>query len=118
MSTRDTALTLLCVLGICVGQVLFKLAAGRLNPVAPPLAALRELLLDPRFFAAMALYLSATLLWIWLLRRVPLGTAYAFMALAFVIVPLLAATVLGEALTARMLAGALLIVAGVYVVAS
>ena len=57
----------------------------------------------------------ATVLWVYVLRTVPLSAAYALFALAFVIVPLLAHFVLGEPLTANVLVGGVVIVAGILI---
>ena len=63
--------------------------------------------------AALALYGITTLGWVWILRHAPLHMAYPFMGLAFLIVPTLAWTFLGEPLHWRTLAGGALIMAGV-----
>jgi drug/metabolite transporter (DMT)-like permease len=55
----------------------------------------------------------STLLWTWILRSVPLSSAYPFMALAFVFVPIICYLFLGETISQRQMAGATLIVAGV-----
>lgn len=117
MNAQYLVLTLLCVVGIALGQVLFKMAAVTLDVSAPPLLQLRAIFLNPVFLAALAIYLAATALWIWILRVVPLTIAYPFMALAFVAVPLLGAALLGEALNERIFAGTALIVAALYVIA-
>jgi drug/metabolite transporter (DMT)-like permease len=60
----------------------------------------------------------STLLWVWVLRSVPLGIAYPFMALAFIIVPALSYFVLGEPFGWKTAGGALLIVAGVALIST
>ena len=99
---------------IAIGQVLFKVSSGRLaDSQNHPLVALA---LDPVFLLALALYGSATLVWIYVLRTVPLAFAYSFMALTFVLVPIFAALWLGETLTVKYMIGAGLIIAGLLVV--
>jgi drug/metabolite transporter (DMT)-like permease len=66
--------------------------------------------------SALCLYGVATLLWVWLLRTIPLSTAYPFSALGFVLVPLLAKMIFHENLTANFSVGAVLIVAGILVI--
>ncbi len=83
MSLLLTSLTLLCVLGISVGQLLFKKAAMLL----PPQPAITDWLFNGWLIVALALYGLTTLLWIWVLRSAPLHLAYPFMGLAFLIVP-------------------------------
>ena len=109
MSTALTFATLLCVLGISIGQLLFKKAAAAL----PAVVSLPALLQNGWLIAALALYGITTLGWVWILRHAPLHMAYPFMGLAFLIVPTLALTFLGEPLHWRTLAGGALIMAGV-----
>jgi drug/metabolite transporter (DMT)-like permease len=109
MNATLLALTLACVLLIAVGQILFKLAAR----AATGGAGLPWDLFNGWLLAALVVYAAATLLWVWLLKVLPLNVAYPFVGLAFVIVPLLGAWLLGEPLDWRHLAGGALIVAGV-----
>jgi multidrug transporter EmrE-like cation transporter len=98
---------------LAVGQLLFKKAA-----LAGAGEALPWAFINRWIFLAILLYGAATLIWTWVLRTTPLSVAYPFAALAFVLVPLLAAAVYGEPLTARVLMGAALIVAGIVVSAA
>ena len=109
MSTALSLSTLLCVLGISIGQLLFKKAAAAL----PTVFSLPALLQNVWLIAALALYGVTTLGWVWILRHAPLHLAYSFMGLAFLIVPTLAWLFLGEPLHWRTLAGGALIMAGV-----
>ena len=106
--------TLLCVLGISIGQLLFKKAAQAL----PETLSLMGLLQNGWLMAALALYGITTLAWVWILKHAPLHLAYPFMGLAFLIVPTLAWVFLGEPLHWRTLAGGALIVAGVALAAA
>jgi len=109
MPNVTIALTLLCVLSISVGQILFKKAAGAfLMPLT-----WQALVFNGWLIASLVLYGLTTLGWVWILRNVPLHLAYPFMGLAFLIVPTLAWMFLGEPLHWRTLAGGLLIMAGV-----
>jgi drug/metabolite transporter (DMT)-like permease len=114
MPARSFLLTLLCVLLIAVGQLLFKAAAQRWEFAGWSWETLTGFL-SPLMLVALAVYGIATVLWVYVLRTVPLGAAYAVFSLAFVIVPLLAHFVLGERLTVSTMIGAALIVAGVVV---
>ncbi len=109
MSVTLTIYTLLCVLGISVGQLLFKKAAS----VLPDILTLPALLQNGWLVIALALYGITTLGWVWILRHAPLHLAYPFMGLAFLIVPTLAWGFLGEPLHWRTLAGGALIMVGV-----
>ena len=100
---------LLCVCGIALGQLLFKCTADS--------QALSGSYLHPRTFllllSALLLYGVTTFGWIWTLQQGPLSRLYPWMALAFVIVPLLSAVLLGERLQSTYWLGVMMIVAGV-----
>lgn len=64
---------------------------------------------------AGALYLAATFAWIWLLRTAPLSRAYPYMALSFVLVPLMSAFFFRESLSAQYVIGIALVIAGIVV---
>lgn len=109
MSIALTLATLLCVVCISIGQLLFKKAASAL----PETLSLMTLITNGWLIASLVLYGLTTLGWVWILRHAPLHLAYPFMGLAFLIVPMLAWTFLGEPLHWRTLAGGALIMAGV-----
>lgn len=106
-----TALLILFAVLLSGGQLLFKKAA-----LAGGSAGLIGALTSGWMVAAVLLYGAATLLWVWLLQWVPLSHAYAFAALAFVLVPFAAAAVFGEAITTGLIVGSVLIVAGIIAV--
>lgn len=114
MSVAIAALTILCVVGISIGQVLFKKAALAL----PPQPGIMDWAFNGWLIVALALYGVTTLLWVWVLRHAPLHLAYPFMALAFVFVPLLSNVFLGEPLHIKTFVGGALILAGVILAAS
>ena len=116
MTLTQSALLLTCVLGIAVGQLLFKTSAAS---VASPslLDLVRGLAVSPLFLLALALYGSMTVLWIWILQSVPLTRAYPFFALSFIFVPVLARVALGEPIATPTAIGSVVIVAGVLIVA-
>ena len=111
MKVSETLLTMLCVFGIAVGQILFKLAALRLSGDG----SLWVRWLNPYFIIALCVYGLATLLWIWVLRTVPLHLAYPLMALAFLFVPALSNIFLGEPFQPQTFFGGALIMLGVYI---
>lgn len=109
----------LCVyaLGMAGGQMLFKSAALRMPPDMPLLQSLLNLLQNWQFFAAIVIYLLLTIAWVWILRVVPLSRAYPFVALAFALAPLLGCFWFGEPLPVRLLAGIVIILCGLSLVA-
>jgi undecaprenyl phosphate-alpha-L-ara4N flippase subunit ArnE len=72
-------------------------------------------LFSASFVAAMALYAGVTILWLAVLRVVPLSIAFPIFALSFIFVPVLAHFVWGEPLTVRTLLGGAIIVIGVII---
>jgi len=108
---------LACVLVVAVGQLLFKNVGLRLGS-----SGLEGLLSDYRaaglFLTALFLYAVSTLGWVLALRQVPLSTAYLFMSLSFVIVPVLAYYFLDETLSIKTMIGSALIISGILVAAT
>ena len=98
---------------IALGQILFKLASRGASDVDA--AGLLDLARNPFLLAALVIYGLGTVLWIYVLRSVPLNVAYPFMALSFCLVPALAWLTIGEAMTWRQGAGLALIIAGLVV---
>ena len=97
---------------LSVGQVLFRKTADTLD--AHSLSRfLGSLLGSPHFWAALCVYGAATLLWVLVLSRVPLGRAMPFVALTFVIVPAVGAAFFGERLNLMYWLGVCIIVIGV-----
>jgi len=99
------------------GQVLFKYAAdhARGSPNRPLFG---SLIFDMNFWLALVIYGGLTLLWVWVLTRVPLSRAYPFVALAFVLTPALAALLFHERLDGWYFIGIGLVVAGVAIIAT
>ncbi len=99
---------------ISFGQFLFKMAGRNLSGNFG-----RDLLaiaFDPYFIGAMALYGTASFLWVIALTRTDISKAYPFMASGFIIVPLLGWWLLKEQLSAGYVIGAGLIVAGIVII--
>ena len=118
MTTPISAVTwvglLITPLLIAVGQVLFKLTSARVEGFN--LAGMARIMSDPLLLIAFSVYGIGTLVWIFVLKSVPLAIAYSFMALTFCFVPLLAVLILGEAIDTRFAVGTALIIAGVLVI--
>lgn len=104
-------IALICVIGIALGQILFKLSASALNQAGS--------YLDYKglgiLFAALALYGVTTLGWVWVLQKAELGRVYPLMALAFVIVPICSHFLFGEKFQPQYFWGIGLIVIGIIV---
>ncbi|QOL50926.1 EamA family transporter [Massilia litorea] len=101
-------------LGMAGGQLLFKLAAMHLAQRTPASSVISYL--NVYLVSGLFLYGLLTMLWVWILRSVPLSKAYPFVALSFVFTPMLSKFVLGEQLSPGYFAGLALIAAGVVVI--
>ena len=117
MPARWILLTLACVVLLAVGQLLFKAAANHWHVDGWSWTTVRSFL-SPMMMGALTIYAVATVLWVFVLRSVPLVLAYSLFSLAFVITPVLAHFALGEPLGARTLVGGAIIVVGVIVATS
>ena len=76
-----------------------------------------RLILNPYVLAGLALYGGGALAWMGVLSRVDLSLAYPFLALNFVLVPVVAYSVLGEAVPLGRWLGIAVIVGGILIVA-
>ncbi|WP_341646869.1 EamA family transporter [Thauera sp. SDU_THAU2] len=109
MTPLVTTITILCVLGISLGQILFKKAAMTIVDASQ----WQQWVFNGWLIVALALYGITTLVWIWVLRHAPLHLAYPFMALAFLIVPCLGWLFMGEPVRLTTWAGGALILLGI-----
>ena len=105
----ELLLTLVCVAGIASGQILFRLAAERIDSAR----LLPSLVTNTWLWVALAVYGLATLLWIHVLRSAPLNRVYPLFALAFVVVPLLEHWVWQQPLRWQSWVGGMVIALGV-----
>ncbi len=108
----NTAWLALFSLTLTGGQLLFKRAAQSIVGL-PPSKLVAVLAGNGWLWTALALYGFSTLLWVWILARVPLSQAYPWTALGAVVVPLAAVALFGEAVKPVFWLGAIMIGAGV-----
>ena len=104
-------LTVLCVVGIAAGQVLFKISANSMNKTGS-FFAIETLIV---FMTTMVLYGITSIGWVLILRRAELGKVYPFMALAFILVPLASRIFFGERFAPSYFIGTTLIMVGIAV---
>lgn len=104
----------LCVLAICVGQGLFKYVGLQIRD--------GELLYSYKVavpaIASGVIYVSATIIWIILLKHIPLSKAYSFMALSYILVPLIGLFAFNEHITIKFIVGSAFIFLGIIIVAT
>jgi len=106
------SVAILCVVGVSIGQILFKITATLANDGGTfvsfkPIAML---------FTAMVVYGVCSMAWVWVLQKVELGRVYPLTALAFVLVPINCYFLLGERFTNQYFIGVVIIAIGIFVV--
>jgi undecaprenyl phosphate-alpha-L-ara4N flippase subunit ArnE len=102
-------------MSLAVGQLLFKFTAQSMEGENFNGYTILHLFSNPWFIFALFICGGATILWVWVLRQVPLTVAYPFFALSFVIVPFLSSVFLGEHISLNYWIGVGLIIAGIVV---
>lgn len=105
------AAAILCVIGLAIGQILFKISATALSESGTFFAIKPAAIL----FAAMCLYGVTSVAWVWVLQKVELGRVYPLMALAFILVPLGSHLVFGERFQPQYFIGVAMIMIGIVV---
>ncbi len=95
-----------------LSQVLFKQVA-----LGPGGANYLALLLDPLFYLTGFLFLAQAVTWLAVLRRLPLSSAYSITSLTVITLLVSGAFFFGESIAMSNVLGALVIMAGVAVIA-
>lgn len=106
------AAAIFCVIGLAIGQILFKISATAFSESRTFFAIKPVAIL----FAAMCLYGITSVVWVWVLQKIELGRVYPLMALAFVLVPLGSYLAFGERFQPQYFVGVAMIMAGIVVV--
>lgn len=75
-----------------------------------------SLLKNPAILLGVSVYGGSTLLWLFVLSRMPLSQAYPFVGISIVITTVVGALMLGERLSVHQIIGVLLVCAGVWLV--
>ena len=74
-----------------------------------------KLMLNPLMMSAVAIYIAATLLWVYILTKIPISYAYPIQALAFPMVVALSFLIFKETVPINRWIGVGIIVIGSYV---
>ena len=111
MTKIDYVTMTLCVTTICIGQGLFKFVGIQLRETDSILA---YKVIAPALLACL-IYFIATVFWIVLLKTIPLSKAYLFMALSYVLVPLISMIFFDESISLRYMLGSAMILFGIIV---
>lgn len=98
----------ICVMGMSLGQVLFKVSANSLNSTGSIFAPRTFFILSGTF----AVYVLVSFGWVWVLRKAQLGEVFPFYSLAYVLVPLASYYLFNERFSNSYLLGVALIISG------
>ena len=110
MTFNPILLVLLGSFLAAAGQIFLKLGATGAVGLAD--------YVNARLAFGFALYGIGSVVWVVALSKLPLSKVYPFTVLTFVLVYVASFVVLGERITAQVIAGALLVLAGLVVIAT
>ena len=120
-ATACTLILIGVVLNACA-QLLLKAGADRVGEVEIQLQSMvlagKELAFSAPVIGALACYVLSVMAWILALTRVEVSVAYPMLSIGYVLNAFAAWLLFGEALTAMRLTGIVVIVVGVWMVAS
>lgn len=121
MSWSSFALILTGVLLNAAAQLMLKAGANRVGPLEIEtqtlVLAARELALSPPIIGGIVCYVVSVAVWIVALTRVEVSLAYPMLSIGYVVNAIAAWMLFGEHLTPMRLAGILVIILGVYLLA-
>lgn len=112
MLNTPVVLAILTACSMACGQILFKLGAKNWNGETL-LQWIWSFMTNPFLVFAVFLYAFTIIVWIYVLKVLPLSIAYPLTALSYVIVPVIAYLLLNEKISIQTIFGSLLIIVGV-----
>lgn len=114
MFNTPILLALLTACSMAIGQILFKLGAKNWHGDSL-IKWIWSFITNPFLVVAVFLYAFTIIIWIYVLKALPLSIAYPITALSYVIVPVISYFFLYEKITLHTFLGSLLIIVGVVV---
>ena len=99
-----------CVIGMSLGQVLFKVSAVSINESGSIFAPRTFLILASTF----CVYAVVSVGWVWVLRKSQLGEVFPFYSLAYILVPLASYHLFNERFSNGYMLGVMLIIGGLF----
>ena len=102
---------------LAMGQVMLKLALQRMPTPAATWQCVREILTNWQFAACGVCYLSASLLWMYIVKTYPLSQSYPMVSLSFVFGMIAAILVFREVVNLQQWIGMTLIIIGCVLIA-
>ncbi|WP_062197261.1 EamA family transporter [Massilibacterium senegalense] len=113
MSIGNFFLILLNTIVLVSGQFLFKFGLNGKDISFQSVWSIIRLLFSPYIFSGLFLYALATVLWLFILTRVPLSIAYPIQSIAYILAVFGAYFVFNEPLTFYKILGCIFIMIGV-----
>ena len=95
---------------------MLKLGMGKVVIESITLESLFRLFFNPFIMAGMLLYVTAMLIWLYVLKNVEVSYAYPFTALGFILVMAISYFFLAEQVTMLRIAGIALIIGGIFLI--
>ena len=99
-----------------LAQIMLKLGMGKVVIESITLESLFRLFFNPFIMAGMLLYVTAMLIWLYVLKNVEVSYAYPFTALGFILVMAISYFFLAEQVTMLRIAGIALIIGGIFLI--
>jgi drug/metabolite transporter (DMT)-like permease len=112
MSLANFVLIVLNTLILVTGQFLWKYGMMKTTLKLDPLSIIK-ILFSPFIFSGLVMYGFATILWLFILSRVPLSIAYPVQSIAYVLAVFGAYFIFNEPLSPTKIIGVILIILGV-----
>ncbi len=118
---KAVGLALMASIITTVGQLILKVGMIKIGPitnaiVGNPIPWIQKILTSPFIIAAMVLYSGGFVVWLVVLSKLDLSHAYPFLALAYILVPLLSWLILGENIPAIRWVGIIVVSIGIILV--
>lgn len=121
MTVTTFALLLTGVLLNAAAQLLLKAGVKSLGPIGlgseQLWRAAQSLAFDPHILGGLSCYVASVVVWLLALSRVEVSMAYPMLSVGYIVTAIAAWWLLGENLSATRVAGIVVIIAGVYLVA-
>lgn len=112
MNPLNLLLVITNTLILVAGQFLWKIGMER-QDISFSVISILKVLFSPFVFLGLAMYGFATVLWLYILSKVPLSIAYPMQSIAYILAVVGAHFVFNETITIHKIIGCLLIMAGV-----
>lgn len=116
MNVVSLLLVLCNTLILVAGQFLWKVGMEKNTDAFSSVFSVVKLFFTPYIFTGLTMYGLATVLWLFILTRVPLSVAYPLQSSAYVIAVVGAFFIFGEAITLWKVAGVCFIMLGVSII--